>query len=52
MPLAKLGRGGDFLFHHDLCDFIQNAVVTATIAQIQTDGQLLLGKIPALLRRC
>ena len=34
-----------------VCCFIQHAVPAVAISQIQSDGQLLLRKIPALLRR-
>jgi hypothetical protein len=40
--LQRLGRGGDFLFHHDASGFVQNALTAGTIPQIQTDGHLLL----------
>jgi hypothetical protein len=39
------------LLQLDLARFIQHAVPTVVIAQIQSDGQSLPGNIPALLRR-
>src|SRR5207248_8262210 len=48
----SLGRGGNSLFQHDTPRLIQNAVAARAIPQVQTDGQLLLRKIPALLPGC
>ena len=45
--------GTHWLFQLYLARFIQHAVPTVAISQIQSDGQFLLhGKIPALLYRC
>src|SRR5437660_11960125 len=49
---SALGRGGNSLFQHDTPRLIQNAVAARAIPQVQTDGQLLLRKIPALLPGC
>jgi hypothetical protein len=38
------------VFQHDVLRFIQNAVVARAISQVQTDRQLVFGKIPDLLR--
>src|ERR1041385_9065835 len=43
-------RGAHLTFPLHLASFIQNAVPTGAIAQVQADRQLRLGKIAALLR--
>jgi len=50
--LQRLDGGGDFLFHHDAPGFIQHAVATGAISQVQADGQVGLRKSPALLQGC
>jgi hypothetical protein len=42
----------DSLLQPYLTSFIQHAVPTVAISQVQSDGQRLLRKIPALLRGC
>ena len=44
-----LRRGAHFPFPLQLAPFIQNAVPTGAIAEVQSDRQLWLGKIAALL---
>jgi hypothetical protein len=48
---ATLRRRTDSLFQPDLAGFIQHAVATGTIAQVQTDRQLGLRKILRRLYR-
>src|SRR4029077_12128100 len=50
-PPSSLSEFAQLLLQHDFALFIQHAIPARTIAQVQTDRQLRLGKIPALLRR-
>jgi hypothetical protein len=52
--LQSLRCGGDFLLHHDAPAFVQNAVATGAISQVQANGQVglrkfLLGFVAAVL---
>src|ERR1022692_2251734 len=50
--LHRLRSCAQSLLQHDFALFIQHAIPTRTIAQIETDRQLLLRKIPVLLHCC
>jgi hypothetical protein len=49
--LHGLRSCAEFLLQDNLARFVQYAIPARSIAQVQSDRQLLSGKIPALLRR-